>query len=384
MVGTYAHGDEPVPGYRLVQPLGKGGFGEVWKAVGPGGVPAAIKIISLEAKQAHKELRAIQRVKFIRHPNLVPIAGLWLKDERGDLIDEQSLELAMAVRTSTLERSSVVAVAPSRELKEQRPAELVLAMGLGDKSLYDRLQECRKAGLAGIAPDELLDYMEAAARAIDYLNSPRHDLGFGPVAINHCDIKPQNMMIVGGAVQLCDFGLASVLGSQVGTGPIAVSPAYAAPELIQRLGPSPNTDQYSLAISYYELRTGWLPFDTDNFVKVVDAHLHGSLDLSCLPVSERLVIQRATALNPSERFRTSVEMVTGLRRALGIGPRTQAIGTAFEQESIEAPASAYASHDHSLVDTSTIRTTARVDDQRMSRTLVSRFGNRSCPDSVGV
>src|SRR4051794_38480997 len=44
---VYTSGDVPVPGFRLVKRLGRGGFGEVWKATGPGGTEAAIKIINL-------------------------------------------------------------------------------------------------------------------------------------------------------------------------------------------------------------------------------------------------------------------------------------------------------------------------------------------------
>ena len=88
---------------------------------------------------------------------------------------------------------------------QSRPSELIIVMGLGDMTLSDRLEQCP----GGIPGPELFEYMEAAARAIDFLNSPRHDLGRGPVSpIQHCDIKPQNILVVGGSAQVCDFGFA--------------------------------------------------------------------------------------------------------------------------------------------------------------------------------
>src|SRR5947199_8017252 len=69
---------EPIPGYHLIAPLGSGGFGEVWKCEAPGGLFKAIKFVygdlnGLEGDgaQAEEELRAIERVKAIRHPFLL-------------------------------------------------------------------------------------------------------------------------------------------------------------------------------------------------------------------------------------------------------------------------------------------------------------------------
>ena len=60
MTHTYREGDEPIPGsgYRLLQFLGRGGFGEVWKASTPGQAEAAVKIIRLGSVEGRKEFRA--------------------------------------------------------------------------------------------------------------------------------------------------------------------------------------------------------------------------------------------------------------------------------------------------------------------------------------
>src|SRR5436190_19465990 len=194
-------------------------------------------------------------------------------------------------------------------------AEMVIAMGLGEKSLLDRLKECKRAGVKGIPSTELLDYIEDAARAIDYLNEPAHDLGQGPVGIQHCDIKPAHLLIVGDAAQVCDFGLARVLGDQVRASTAgALTPAYVAPEMIDNK-PCRQTDQYSLAITSYELRTGELPFSATDPSAALHAHQSGNLDFSSVPQAEQRVLRRATALDPSQRYPTTVEMVQDLRRA---------------------------------------------------------------------
>ena len=43
--GKIREGYEPIPGYVLEEPIGRGGFGEVWRASAPGGLKKAVKFV---------------------------------------------------------------------------------------------------------------------------------------------------------------------------------------------------------------------------------------------------------------------------------------------------------------------------------------------------
>jgi serine/threonine protein kinase len=316
-MSRYRGGDEPVPGYRLAEFLGRGSYGEVWKAIGPGRTEVALKFISLDSKQGIKEFKSIGLVKRLRHPNLVPIHAIWLRDPAGNVISDAP------IGGDTAETESV-------RIKLGGPKELVIAMGLGDMSLAQRAEEVRARG--GIPVRQLIKYLDGAARGIDYLNEPAHPPGNIPII--HCDIKPANLLIVGGEVQVGDYGVARTLRTDVKKTGGGATPAYAAPELINN-DPSPQSDQYSLAITYFELRTGRLPFDE---VKALVANLTGSLDLSALEPDERAVIRRATSPQPGKRYPTAEEMIEELKVACGITlTRSAAVGWPAERREIAAP-----------------------------------------------
>ncbi len=314
----YQEGDEPVSGYRLEKYLGRGGFGEVWEACGPGGVHLAVKIIyGLERKKGGKELRALELLKDIRHPNIVPLTGFWLKTADGMLIGDGSSSDAGQegeplssgpASGAPMAGKAVTAVVElmnsDAEVSIADAEELVIAMGLAERSLFDLLTQYQHDGRPGIDFDELLTYMDDASRAIDLLNT-KHN-------IQHCDIKPQNILVQSGAAQVADFGLATSIGNTREQSMFAATIAYAAPEVLLGKGPGRATDQYSLAITYYELRTGKLPFESERISDVFDAKRHGIIQLSDLAADEREVISKAAAAAPEDRYRSAGEMVRAL------------------------------------------------------------------------
>jgi WD40 repeat protein/serine/threonine protein kinase len=253
-------GSEPVPGYRLEKQLGRGGFGEVWRAVGPGGFPVALKFVQLGERGADSEVRSLEIFKAIRHPNLLATFGAW-----------------------------------------RVGGHLVIALELADRTLYDRFREAKNQGHTGIPREELLDYLREAAKGIDFLNEPRHQLGGPqPVGVQHRDLKPQNILLVGDGVKVADFGLARLLGQKSTGHSGGMTPSFAAPEFF-RGKTSRHSDQYCLGVTYCMLRAGQLPF-TGSPETVMFGHLEEAPDLSYLPEAERPIVARALAKNPDERW----------------------------------------------------------------------------------
>src|SRR5512147_1058407 len=89
-----APGSEPVAGYRLINRLGRGGFGEVWKAEGPGGFKVALKFVALAEQAGPVELRALEFIRNICHPHLLTTFVAWQV--------EQHLVIAMELAERTL------------------------------------------------------------------------------------------------------------------------------------------------------------------------------------------------------------------------------------------------------------------------------------------
>ncbi|WP_149110762.1 tubulin-like doman-containing protein [Limnoglobus roseus] len=270
MIGLREPGDEVLAGYQLIAPIGSGGFGEVWKCSAPGGLHKAIKFVfgnlnSLDgdAVKAEQELKALGRMKEVRHPFVISI----------ERIDNQS-------------------------------GELLILMELADKSLHDAFVVYQTAGRSGIPRDLLLGYLADAAEGLDFLNE-KHNL-------QHLDVKPKNLFLVGDRVKVADFGLVKHLERHSSSGLMGgVTPVYAAPETFTNKI-SKHSDQYSLAIVYLELLTGGKPFGGKNIRQLALQHMTEPPDLSSLLPDDRPIVARALSKNPDDRFPSCAAFVHAL------------------------------------------------------------------------
>jgi eukaryotic-like serine/threonine-protein kinase len=274
---------EPLPGYKLLERLGSGGFGEVWKCEAPGGIYKAIKFVygdieanGEEGALAEREHKALERVKQVRHPFILSL-------ERYDIID----------------------------------GRLVILTELADCNLWDRFRQYRNQGRPGIPREELLGYLREAADALDVMNS-EHQL-------QHLDIKPQNLFLIHKHIKVADFGMAKVFEGMRATITGGVTPVYASPETFEGWI-SRHCDQYSLAIVYQELLTGVRPFDGANTKQLLLQHLNSPPNLTPLPESDRVIIARSLAKKPDERYPNCMAMVDALQnvRTMQAGPRVVA------------------------------------------------------------
>jgi len=172
--------------------------------------------------------------------------------------------------------------------------------------------------------------VEAIAAGLD----AAHDLG-----IVHRDLKPDNVMVgvVGGreTVKLVDFGIAKALAGDLArdvTAPgfVVGTPDYMAPEQFAGDPADRRTDTYSLAVMFYRMVAGGLPFTGATARETLTQRLtEAPRPLSeaaphlAVPEGLQPVLDRALARRPEDRYPRAGDFAAALREVVG-GPATVA------------------------------------------------------------
>jgi len=173
-----------------------------------------------------------------------------------------------------------------------------------------------------LSPERALELLSPVASALDAAHA---------AGLVHRDVKPGNILVDERSgrpdhVYLADFGLSkgavagiSLTGTPVGT------PGYSAPEQVQGHDVDGRADQYALACVAYELLTERIPYERDQPLAVLLAHLSArppslAARRPGLPAAADPVIARAMAKRPEQRYASCREFTDALRQAFDLPP----------------------------------------------------------------
>jgi serine/threonine protein kinase len=264
-------GGEPLPGFVLHLPVGRGALGQVWEARGPTGTPLALKFIRCKnSTAATKEVRSFQSMRRIHHPHLLRVYDVFLLSDF-----------------------------------------LVISMELADGSLFDLLSAYAAEQRTPVPQEVACHFLSEAASVLDFLNSYEHQHDGRVVGFQHCDVKPSNLLIFGDRLKLADFGLTSPMTAELETHDRAGTLDFAGPEVYGgRL--SSRTDQYALAVTYCLVRGGRMPFH-NTIGRFTPSYFRGQPDLTMLSPPERPIVARALEVSPINRWNSCGELMAQLR-----------------------------------------------------------------------
>jgi len=266
---TRPNAGETLGQYRLLELIGEGGVGVVFRAEGEDGNEVALKILKEELARdetiRHRFAREALAAQAIVHKHLVPV------------IDAGEVDGLC----------------------------YLAAQYCADGSLADRI---RTRGPLSVP--ETLRVAAGVASALGVL----HDRG-----IIHRDVKPTNVLLDGGEALLTDLGVlrGKDFSSVTRSGHLIGTSLYLAPELIEGKEATPASDTYALGCTIFECLTGKPPFSGRSVFEVAMAHLGEEPPDACdlrsdLRASIASVLRYALEKAPGDRPPSAIAYATML------------------------------------------------------------------------
>jgi hypothetical protein len=167
-----------------------------------------------------------------------------------------------------------------------------------------------------LSPQQSLGVLKGA------LNGLGHAHGLGLI---HRDVKPENILAdKDGVSKLADFGQAVFAHGPGAAGGLTGSPAYMSPEQAQGGVLDARSDLYSAGVILYEFLAGRPPFVAENAVAVMRMQVNDlpqdpRIYNPQLPVAASVMLARAIAKDPAQRFQSAAEMLAALESAAVAG-----------------------------------------------------------------
>jgi serine/threonine protein kinase len=266
-------GSQPIPGHRLTQRLGAGAFGEVWEGHTGEGKLVALKFINCHTAShslISSEIRILRSLSELKHPHFIQMFGVHATADH-----------------------------------------IVLSMERADGNLDDLRQVYLEETGKNIPVSHLLDMLEQVADGLDFLAELKlPGISSASRGLQHCDIKPSNLLLIGDCVKIADFGLCAGTSWQTHRNSWRGTLPYAAPELFRGQA-AIGTDQYALCITFLHLCTGDRPFWKDQSLELPPVGL--PVDLTKLRERELPIITRALHPLPESRWPSCRAFIQALR-----------------------------------------------------------------------
>jgi serine/threonine-protein kinase len=275
--------------YRIVAPLARGGMGIIYlgRLEGAAGFakPVVIKTVIPEGNDSKGTVQL-----FVREARIL----------------------------SLLEHPSIVGVLDFGEVGTDYVMVLEYVHGF-HLGAWSRFMNHTRGGMP-IA--HAVEVMLPVLDALDFAHTLTRPDGT-PLGIVHRDISPANILIDSqGHVKLHDFGIARIADDEFKTqdGTFRGTLSYTAPETLQGIAASPASDLYGCGVVLYQLISGTNPFKGNTPSETLNrvlTHVPPSLRSLREEVNERLdlVVARAIAKDPAQRFESAAELAAALRWA---------------------------------------------------------------------